>query len=256
MTRKVTAAIFFTDAGGQNRECKLGCLAPDNISRKVIKFHNSGHLEQHVKAAHQLLWQQFCACKNNADNYNVLLANIDSAFKTSASKIEKNKKNTLKWPKAVAANLDGAVRSNLLLLMWQIVNAVGRLSANCPIMDLYLRSLGTNPAVNRHELQVSYLPLLSSLVVQLQQRQLADCTFVNLSSDGWRSRTRQDFVSLSAAWMVTLPNHTWKIEVAEVDLIHVSGSVTADALEALIKDTIEDFVRFFLFILSYFRLIL
>lgn len=244
VTRKVTASIFFDPCGdGVKFACKVGCLANDSLSRKELKCHNTGHMEKHMVAAHPLLWTQFRACRGNAGNYTALLANIDSAAKSVASKIEKNKKSFLKWPRAAEAKVDGAVKSNLLLLMWQISNGVGRLSANCPIFDMYLRSLGTNPAANRHTLQDSYLPLLSSLVVGELHDELSDCNSVSLSADGWRSRTRQDFVSVTAAWMKTVADGTWKIGVAEVDLVHVSASCTANNLETLISNSVEDFVR-------------
>jgi len=246
VTRKVTASMFFDPCGdGVTFACKVGCLANDTVSRKLLKCHTTGHMEKHMIAAHSLFWTQFRACQGNAGNYNALLANIDNAAKTVASKIEKNKKNTLKWPRAVEARVDGAVKSNLLLLMWQISNGVGRISANCPIFDLYLRSLGTNPAANRHTLQHSYLPLLSSLVVRELHDELSECNSVSLSADGWRSRTRQDFVSVTAAWMKTVADGTWKIGVAELDLVHVSGSCTANNLETLISNSVEDFVRIF-----------
>lgn len=244
VTRKVTASIFFDRLKELNLyACKVGCLGNDTVSRKELKCHNTGHMVKHMSAAHPLLWNMFLGCKNNAASYNTLLANIDSAAKVVAAKIEKNKKSTLKWTRSFEAHVEGAVASNLLLLMWQIANGIGRMSSNCPIFDLYLRSLGTNPAANRHTFQESYLPLLSALVVEEQREELSECSSVSLSADGWRSRTRQDFMSVTAAWMKTVADGTWKIGVAEVDLIHVSGSTTAETLETLVSNSVEGFVR-------------
>lgn len=198
---------------------------------------------KHMKAAHPQLWQLFRACRNNSGNYNALLSNINSAVSAVAMKIEKNKKSQIRWPSAITANVDGLVKSNLLLLMWQIANGYGRIGANCPIFDLYLRSLGTNTAANRHTLQDSYLRLLSSLALSEVQKELSECLSVSLSADGWKSRTRQEFVSVSAAWCKILPDNTWKISAANLDILHVPGSCTADALESLISSAVEDFVR-------------
>ncbi len=245
VTRKYTTAIFFEPIPNTEFDyyCKVGCLSLDSVSRKVLAIHNSGHFESHLKSSHPLLLNQFKACKANNGNFNTLLANIDQLAASTAKKVENNQKSRLNWHVVVAKGLAGPAKSNLLLLMWQIANGIGRLPANCPIFDLYLRSLGNNPAANRHTLQDDYLPLISELVAHKTTADFSSALSVSLSSDGWRSRTRQDFVNVSGATMLTRKDKTWEILAAEFDIIHVSGSCTADTLESLIKSSVEEIVR-------------
>jgi hypothetical protein len=246
VTRKYTLGIFFEEVPGTDREyhCKVGCLAVDSISRKVFKIHNSGHFVSHLSASHPLLLTQFRACQRNIANFNALLGNIESLAAQTAKTIDTNKKSRLNWNTVVAKGLAGPAKSNLLLIMWQIANGIGRLPANCPIFDLYMRSLGTNPAAHRNALQEDYLPLLSSLVFDKTKADFSDAISVSLSSDGWRSRTRQDFVNVTGGRTKTLSDKTWKLQVAEFDIVHIPGSCTANTLETLITGAVEEFVRF------------
>jgi len=246
VTRKYTLAIFFEQIHGTDHDyfCKVGCLSSDTISRKLLKIHNSGHFVSHLSASHSLLLTQFRACERNIANFNAILGSIDILAAKTAKTIENNRKNRLNWNKVVAQDLAGPAKSNLLLMMWQIANGIGRLPANCPIFDLYLRSLGNNPAANRNTLQDDYLPLLSSLVVDKTKADFSDALSVSLSSDGWRSRTRQDFVNVTGGRTKTLSDRTWKLQAAELDIIHISGSCTADTLETLIASAVEEFVLF------------
>lgn len=245
VTRKFTLSIFFDRVPETDNDyyCKLGCLSMDGISRKVFKIYNSGHFQSHLKSTHPFLLTQFQSCKRNIGNFNALIANIENLDAQATKTIEKNRKSRLNWNNVVAKDLAPQARSNLLLLMWQIANGIPRLPANCPIFDLYLRSLGTNPAASRNTLQNDYLPLLSSLVVDKTRADFSDAKSVALSGDGWRSRTRQDFVNVTGGRMKTLPDKTWEILVAEFDLIHIPGSCTADNLESLIRISVDELVQ-------------
>jgi len=245
VNRKVTARIFVDAIEGSSRVlCALGCLSKNEDARKDISGVTTGHISKHVKAKHHLFWSQLKACRNSKDNFKILRDNINKLRIDAEKKVAKTKASQLRFAKLSTGNMDAAVRSNLVLLSWGVANVIARYSLNCPIFDMYLKSLGSQPAPNRHDLATMYLPQLDSLVVEEIKDSLKDCVSVSLSCDGWRSRSRRDFLNITANW-ISQNDGVWRIEVANIDFVYLPGSCTADDnLETEVLAAVEDMVLF------------
>jgi hypothetical protein len=245
VTRKVTCLIFFNRLEGESFECRCGCLNQSENARKILHGGNTSNLSKHMKACHPLLWTQFNSCKMQKENFNALSTNIAQLEASTTAIIQKNRKNTIQFPtKKVNDGQSAVLKSHLLFLMWQVANGLGRYAANCPLFDLYLRSLGSNIAPNRHTLQDSYLPLLNALVISQLAKEMEECLAISLTSDGWRSRTRLEFLSLSAAWCYDKADGTWGLKISVLDLIHAPASCSADTLEVLITFSAQELVLY------------
>jgi hypothetical protein len=246
VSRKVNARIFVDAIEGSSRVlCALGCLSKNEDARKDISGVTTGHISKHVKAKHHLSWSQLKACRKNMDNFKILRDNISKKRIEAEKKVVKTKASQLKFAKLATGNMDAAVRSNLVLISWSVANVIARYSLNCPIFDMYLKSLGSQPAPNRHDLATMYLPQLDSLVVEEIKDSLKDCVSVSLSCDGWRSRSRRDFLNIAANW-ISQKDGVWSIEVANIDLVYLPGSCTADNLETEVLAAVEDMVLLFI----------
>ena len=147
--------------------------------------------------------------------------------------------------KKLADGFETSERASLLLMMWCSVNGIPRLATNCPLFDAYHKQLGASPPQNRHSLQSQYLPMLDELVVNDMKSRLAKVPAVNLSSDGWRSFNRQDFIDVGIYWIDDDPDaHArWRINVLHPDLIPLPSSATSEAIQTLVAQTVESFVR-------------
>jgi hypothetical protein len=208
----------------------------------------TGHITRHVRDEHRLVWTQFDSLKLNTGNFNVLQRTVQRLSEEADKKIEKATRNQLKFEKLANPDtgLPEKVKSNLILLSWSIANVVGRLALNCPLFDAYLKSIGSTPASNRHDLAAVYLPQLDSLVSETTMASLRGIFSASISCDGWRSRTRRDFINITVQYTGDVDLH-WGIIVTHLDLVYVPGSCTAEHLEMTVLGSADEFVRFCLF---------
>lgn len=107
---------------------------------------------------------------------------------------------------------------------------------------MYMRRIGAPISPNRHTLQDSYLPALSSLVGDLQRSSLKDVRCVSISCDGRKDRMRRAYLHVTIYAVVEV-NGIWEILTIHPDLIIVPGHCTGEAVKYLVTESIESFVR-------------
>jgi hypothetical protein len=180
-------------------------------------------------------------CRKSKRNWNELdeqLCDIDAA---AQGKIKKRRTQIDQLFTKMRDGFDVVTRANLLLLMWACVNSIPRFVLDCPLFDAMHHQLGCNPGPNRHEIQSKYLPQLDHLVVKDFRRRLAQVKVVSLSADGYRDRVRRDWIDVSICWVES--GQKWTIEVLHPDIVLISQSATADVLELLVSEMVQDWVQ-------------
>ncbi len=239
VSRKFTLWNFVIRDGPNNSLCKCGCLDENGLLRKKISTPSSGAIRRHLAAVHPELFAQFSDLKHNRGNSNQLVETIDRLDGEAVQKAGKKRRNSDRfWAKAI--DLETSVASDLRLLIWAISCAISRNSLNDPLFDAYLKSLGAKPSPNRHELQESCLPVLDRFVTESFTSELNGVASVALSSDGWRDRSRRDWINIILAFIVdSVTEKKWIIRVIEPDLIFMPGSATAQTIALLINESLE-----------------
>ncbi len=245
-TRKFTFWNFVDKIpGGSDVFCKCDCLDKNNggVLRVRYAAPNTGAIKRHVEKHHPALFAKFEACKERKGNLNELFEEIDRLDGVATEKATKRRrKSDSFWSKAT--NLEKEVTSNLRLLAWAISCGVSRNALNDILFDSYHKSLGAPPPSNRHLLQDSYLPAFDELVRASIIESLKKASSVSLSSDGWRDRSRRDWINIVVQWIGDSSNtpKKWDILVVEPDLIFLPSSATSDTIAYLIDDSLESFV--------------
>lgn len=139
-TRKVVAWIFMDKISDSKGTCRLGCLDKLGCSRAILSIASTTSIERHVEAKHPVFWSAFLACRNNTGNVLELEASVARKSAEIEAHLNKLEAHKDKFFKKIAKSLDGAVKSDLLLLLWAIENNVSRLALNAPTFDTFLRS--------------------------------------------------------------------------------------------------------------------
>lgn len=250
VTRKFTLWNFVVRDGASHSLCKCGCLDDVGLGRKRYSTPSSGLVKRHLAACHPHLLLEYSNLKANRGNLNQLLETIErldgEALQQAA---KKRRRSDSFWAKAL--KLEASVASDLRLLIWAISNGISRNSLNDPLFDTYLKSLGAQASPNRHALQESCLPILDRFVTDSFSSELNGIASVALSSDGWRDRTRRDWVNIILAFIVdSVTEKKWNIRVIEPDLILIPGSATANTIALLINESLERIVRISIYFLS------
>jgi hypothetical protein len=99
-------------------------------------------------------------------------------------------------------------------------------------------------------LATTYLPQLDALVLDQIKDDLKLCQSVSITCDGWKSRNRRDYISISASYMTTKDNR-WQVKVTNLDLVYVPGSCDANNLETLVLGSLHEIVLFSFILCSY-----
>lgn len=88
-----------------------------------------------------------------------------------------------------------------------------------------------------------YLPQPDRLLIHHVTDRLRKVRSVSLSSDGWRDRSRRNWIELGVTWMATADDESaWTIEVVDIDIIHLPGDIFGNVLAAAVKESVECFV--------------
>ena len=144
--------------------------------------------------------------------------------------------------------LDKQVRSSLKLLMWAVSNNIPRIALNDVLFDSYHRDIGAPTVPNRHDLQAEYLPELDLLATADTVEELKEVLSVSLSADGYYDRVRRDWINVIIYWIKPVQSgvpgaaEKWIIRIAKPNLIYLPSSATADNIETLITNSIDEFV--------------
>jgi hypothetical protein len=242
-TRKFTFWNFVDKIDASNSYCKCGCMDDDGISRKKYSAPTTGHVSRHVEKIHPELFTLFNNVKNTRGNFNELIERIDRLNDGALQKATKRRRLSDKFF-SKSLKLQPAVTSDLRLLLWAIGNGVSRNAINDVLFDQYLRSLGTQPATNRHTLQNQYLPVLDDLVRAGFKDELKSLHSVAIASDGWRDRTRRDWINIVLAFIVDSEQgpKKWNIRNIEPDLVFLPSSATGDTIAYLINNVLDSIV--------------
>jgi hypothetical protein len=209
----------------------------------------NGHIKKHLELHHPTFLLQLQNCKNNLENFRVLETNINKMGEVARKKLEKNQKGKLKFDKLIDSGLSEHVKSNFIMLAWGITNLISRYSLNCPIFDLFLKSLGAQPAPNRSDLALLYLLQLDALVRLENESDLKNCFSVSASCDGWRARIRHAFMSITLGRTTEKESKNgkvWAVGAICADIIYIPGSATADNLETAVLASLNEMVWFHL----------
>lgn len=251
ISRRRTFRIF-TEPEKQNNDsssfCKLGCISDSTGDRLVYATPTTGAIKRHVSRHHALFLNQYLECKNHLDNFNKLLAAVESIDKATVAKIARKRQSTAQLYKSVTPGLENKARSELLLELWAVANNISRFALNDPIFDTFLRSVGADVSPNRHTLQERHLVVLDNVVLADIKARLAKTKAVSVSSDGWRDLTRKNWLDLNVYWTsdgVTSDGRPkWILESEDVALLFVSGAINGDVIESLIRSELNDLVLF------------
>lgn len=242
-TRKFTLWNFVDGFGNSTSYCKLGCLDEAGVSRMIYSTPNSGPINRHLFRWHKDILQMYNDTKINKQNINQLIEKIEQLDSAAVVKATKRRRQSDSfWAKAI--KLEPSVISEIKLLMWAITNGISRNSLNDPLFDSFLKSVGAQMAPNRHTIHDQHLPVLDHLVLDSQRSELKNILSVALSSDGWRDRSRRDWVNIVVTFIRDSKTaKKWEIRVLEPDLIFLPSSATGDTIAFLINDVLDSVVR-------------
>lgn len=222
--------------------CRLGCLSKDGSTPYSFSAPSTGAVTRHLRTKHPDMDRRFSDCKESRDSWNRLDDAVNGLEHQTMERLKKSRRNSEKFFTKLTDGLEREARSQLLLLLWSVVNGVPRQVLNCPILDAYHQAIGAQPPANRHTLQDSYLPVLDSLVVNDLTSRLKNVVSASLSADGWRDRVKRDWISVGMYWIEG--NDSWRISVAHPDLIFLASDATSESIHLHIAEIVDSFVRF------------
>lgn len=228
--------------------CKCGCVDDTTGDRLQYSAPNSGIVKRHALARHPDLLMEYTNCKNANGNFNALFEKIERINADRLDRIAKKRRRSDTFFNNAVAGLENRLKSSLTLLMWATANGVPRNALNCPLFDTYHEQIGAPAPPNRHTLQSTYLPQLDSFVVDEIKRILSNCLSVGLSADGWRDRTRRDWIGVHIYAIIdTFENNQlmWKLIVVAPDLIFMESNATAENIATSVSQSVDLFVHSF-----------
>lgn len=217
--------------------CRCGCISASGDA--PLSYHGQV-IGRHVRTHHPELHKEFKSAKKGEHNFNELEAKIRALDEEAQTSMKTRRMTIDNFFTKKHEAFDHVTRANLLLLMWACANSIPRFVMDCPLFDAMYRQLGCNPGPNRHEIQSKYLPQLDRLVVNDFRLRLKNAKVVSLSADGYRDRVRRDWIDVSICYVES--GAKWTIEVLHPDIVLITQSATADTIELLVSEMVQDWV--------------
>lgn len=244
ITRKPVAWLFVERIRGEEgkAKCRLGCLNLERTDQLTFSVSSTSHVERHLTAKHPSILKKFEDAKNDRYNIETLEREVEAAEARAFEVVSKRKANSDKFFHFVDRGLEHKLQCDLELLLWSITNGVSRSSLNCPILDLFLKHVGAAPAANRHDLSQLYIQQLDLLVKKDIRFTTKNLRSASAFLDGWTDLLRRFFLDLGIAFIDEPEPGVWVVEVIDLDLIPIHGSVTGDVIEVAVRESIEEFL--------------
>lgn len=231
--------------------CRLGCKNKEGSGQLSYSAPSTGTVTRHLRTVHAPFLDRFKRCKAGRANWNELeelIASHDNDVMEKASKARRKSDSFWKKADGSGAAVDPRAASQVVLMLWAISNGIPRVALNDPIFDVYHKLIGASPPENRHNLQDEHLPVCDELVMRDCIQRLKKTASVCLMADGWRDLVRRDWIDAGVQWTEEIYDRgldriKWLISVAHLDLIFVPGSATTEALNDLVANSVDEFVR-------------
>lgn len=232
--------------------CRLGCKNKEGTGQLSYSCLSTGTITRHLRTFHTAFFDRFHRCKAGRSNWNELEELIASHDTDVMEKVTKaRRKSDSFWKKVDGSGVgaDPRATSQVVLMLWAVANGISRVALNDTIFDVYHKLIGASPPDNRHTLQDEHLPVCDELVMRDCMQRLKKTAAVCLMADGWRDLVRRDWIDAGVQWTEEIYDRVlervkWLISVAHLDLIFVPGSATTEAINDLIANSVDDFVRF------------